>query len=86
MCGACTATSSIILPKDNGYIVDINIHKPEGAFPKREMSKFLSATAIISSILASGACSYMDYRSHLSLNKYMCSNIKQLYQIYTEPP
>ena len=87
MCGACTATSSIILPKDNECIVERNIHnKPEGAFLKREMSKFLSATAIISAILVSGACSYIDYRSYLSLNTYICSNIKQLYQIYAEPP
>ena len=47
MCGAFTATSSIILPKDNECIVERNIHnKPEGAFPKREMSKFSSATAL----------------------------------------
>ena len=71
MCGACTATSSIILPKDNECIVERNIHnKPEGVFSKKEMSKFLSTTAIISAILASGAGSYMDCRSHLSL-KYI---------------
>ena len=73
MCGACTATSSIILPKDKECIVKRNIHnKPEGAFPKREMSKFSSATALISVILASGACYY-------SLDPYICSNIKQQY-------
>jgi len=87
MCGACTAASSIILPKDNEFIVERNIHnKPEGAFPKREMSKFSSATILISVILASGACYCIDYRSHLRLNPYICSNIKQQYQIYAEKP
>jgi hypothetical protein len=47
MCGAFTAKSSIILPKDNECIVERNIHnKPESAFPKREMSKLSSATAL----------------------------------------
>ena len=77
----------LILPKDNECIAGRNLHnKPEGAFPKREMSKFSSATALISVILASGACYRLDYRSHLSLNTYICSNIEQLRQIYAEPP
>ena len=85
MCSACTATSSIILPKDNECIVERNIHnKPEGAFPKREIPKFSSATALISVILASGACYCIDYWSHLSVNTYICPNIKQKYQIYAE--
>ena len=87
MFGACTATSSIILPNDNELIVERNIHsKPEDAFPKREISKFSSATALISVILASRTCYYVDYRSDLRLNSYICSNIKQQYQIYAEQP
>ena len=87
MFGACTATSSIILPRDNELIVERNIHsKPEDAFPKREISKFSSATALISVILASGACYCIDNRSHLGLNTYIRSNIKQQYQIYAEQP
>ena len=41
MFGASAATSSIILLRNNECIVERNSHtKPEGAFPKKEVSNF----------------------------------------------
>ena len=59
MCSASTATSSIILLRDDKYIVKGNNHnKQEGAFPKREKSKFSSATSLILVILVCRTCLY----------------------------
>src|SRR6266849_4998626 len=63
MCGACTSS---ILPNNNKWIVEKNSHsKPEGAFPKREVSK--SATV---PILASRTNPGHVIMPNLSLNLY----------------
>jgi len=54
-------------------------------FPNGQCQNFRQPP-LISVILASGACYCIDYRSDLSLNPYICSNIKQQYHIYAEQP
>ena len=84
-----TATSSIILPKDNGGALwrETFTTSPEGAFPKRGNVKiFVSHSTHISDFGLWGMLSPRLLGPHLSLNTHICSNIKQLYQIYTEPP
>ena len=76
VCSASTATSSIILLRDDKYIVKGNNHnKQEGAFPKREKSKFSSATSLILVILVCRTCLYNG--PHLIFKPCIQSNIKK---------
>jgi len=77
MCGACTSS---ILPNNNKWIVEKNSHsKPEGAFPKREVSK--SATA---PILTSRTNPGHVIMPNLSLNLY-AANYLIMHSIGTHP-